>query len=52
MVLRRDIVDLREMLIDNEVMKNVYIVMLSGSKREGFRLYELDRDIMIWLNDY
>lgn len=26
--------------------------MLSGSKKEGFRMKGLDWDIMVWLNDY
>eukprot|EP00105_Crassostrea_gigas_P003596 XP_011416501.2 PREDICTED: uncharacterized protein LOC105320313 isoform X1 [Crassostrea gigas] len=49
---RRDIVDLREMLEYNKMMKETSTAMLSGSKREGFRSHESDSDTMIWLNDH
>nr|XP_034333529.1 uncharacterized protein LOC117691487 [Crassostrea gigas] len=49
---RRDIVDIKEMLKNNEMTKNTYSVMLSGSQREGFRLLESDIDTMHWPNDH
>nr|XP_011416501.3 uncharacterized protein LOC105320313 isoform X1 [Crassostrea gigas] len=49
---RRDIVDIKEMLENNEMMKNPSRVMLSGSRREGFRLHGSDKDTMYWGNDH
>ncbi|XP_052708198.1 uncharacterized protein LOC128183283 [Crassostrea angulata] len=47
---RRDMVDIVEMLINNEMLPTT--VMLSGSRREGFRLSGSDRDTMHWLNNH
>ncbi|XP_052697759.1 uncharacterized protein LOC128175910 [Crassostrea angulata] len=46
---RRDITDIMELF------KNQYDVgrlMMSGSRREGFRLRDSDIDTMLWLNDH
>ena len=48
--IRRDFVDIRE-LIEHKIArteKNETHVMLSGSRREGFRLEDSDMDFMIW----
>eukprot|EP00105_Crassostrea_gigas_P020288 XP_011439031.1 PREDICTED: uncharacterized protein LOC105336423 [Crassostrea gigas] len=49
---RRDIQDIKEMLINNEMLNEPTIVMLSGSHREGFRLSGSDLDFMRWPNDH
>eukprot|EP00105_Crassostrea_gigas_P042818 XP_019926966.1 PREDICTED: uncharacterized protein LOC105338230 [Crassostrea gigas] len=49
---RRDIVDSREMLENNEMLNKPFTVMLSGSQREGFRLSGSDRDVMYWPNNH
>ena len=50
--IRRETLDVRE-LIAHEIKrteKNVMHVMLSGSRREGFRLKNSDMDFMLWPN--
>nr|XP_034333433.1 uncharacterized protein LOC117691433 [Crassostrea gigas] len=49
---RRDIVDSREMLINNEMLNEPITVILSGSRREGFRLSGSDSDYMCWPNNH
>ncbi|XP_034333417.2 uncharacterized protein [Magallana gigas] len=49
---RRDIVDSREMLINNEMLNKPITGMLSGSRREGFRLSGSDTDYMYWPNNH
>ncbi|XP_052708974.1 uncharacterized protein LOC128183841 [Crassostrea angulata] len=49
---RRDTGDIAEMLKNNDVMKNPYTAMMSGSAREGFRLHGTDRDTMYWQNNH
>ncbi|XP_052708196.1 uncharacterized protein LOC128183281 [Crassostrea angulata] len=49
---RRDIVDSKEMLINNEMLNNPITVMLSGSLGEGFRLSGSDMDYMHWPNNH
>nr|XP_011415117.1 uncharacterized protein LOC105319315 [Crassostrea gigas] len=49
---RRDIVDIAEMLNNNEMLNNQTRGMLSGSRREGFRLGGSDRDFMYWPNNH
>lgn len=44
--------DIMEMeLIFVKLYEELY-KMLSGSKKEGFRMKGLDWDLMVWLNDY
>ncbi|XP_062577608.1 uncharacterized protein LOC134239440 [Saccostrea cucullata] len=50
--MRRDVVDIREMIINEENTKRGAIEMLSGSFREGFRLGGSDRDFVCWSADY
>ncbi|XP_052703470.1 uncharacterized protein LOC128179849 [Crassostrea angulata] len=50
--LRRETTDIKEM-VERQVTPNVWtIVMLSGSRREGFRLTGSDVDKMCWSNDH
>nr|XP_034333389.1 uncharacterized protein LOC117691416 [Crassostrea gigas] len=49
---RRDIRDIVKMLKYNEMLNRPFTVMLSGSRREGFRLSGSDRDYMRWLNNH
>nr|XP_011424439.2 uncharacterized protein LOC105326238 [Crassostrea gigas] len=48
---RRDIVDIVEMLVNNEMLNKPITMMLSGSQREGFRLSGSDLDYMCWPNN-
>nr|XP_034333416.1 uncharacterized protein LOC117691425 [Crassostrea gigas] len=48
---RRDIRDIVEMLVNNEMLDDPVTVILSGSQREGFRLSGSDRDYMCWPNN-
>nr|XP_022298637.1 uncharacterized protein LOC111107645 [Crassostrea virginica] len=48
--IRRDVVDIRELLV-HKLKNNGYLVkMLSGSRREGFRFKDSDHDFMFWSN--
>ena len=49
--MRRETVNTMEML-DRRVKGDDYIVMLSGSRREGFRLKGSDCDLMGWPNNF
>eukprot|EP00105_Crassostrea_gigas_P009475 XP_011424439.1 PREDICTED: uncharacterized protein LOC105326238 [Crassostrea gigas] len=49
---RRDIRDIAEMLVNNGVLNKPNTVMLSGSRREGFRLSGSDMDHMQWPNNH
>eukprot|EP00105_Crassostrea_gigas_P035048 XP_019919196.1 PREDICTED: uncharacterized protein LOC105319340 isoform X2 [Crassostrea gigas] len=49
---RRDIRDIAEMLENNEILNKPNTLMLSGSRREGFKLSGSDRDIMHWPNNH
>ncbi|XP_052703483.1 uncharacterized protein LOC128179866 [Crassostrea angulata] len=50
--LRRETVDIREM-VKRRISPNLGIIqMLSGSMREGFRLKGSDKDIMFWGNNH
>ncbi|XP_052710789.1 uncharacterized protein LOC128185160 [Crassostrea angulata] len=48
---RRDMVDIKEMLNNNKMLKHSSKLMISGSEREGFRLNS-DIDIMRWPNNH
>ncbi|XP_062572675.1 uncharacterized protein LOC134234615 [Saccostrea cucullata] len=50
--MKRDVVDILEMVEYYVKTSDYYIVMLSGSCREGFRLKESDIDSMFWPNNY
>ena len=50
--IRRETEDIVEMLERRVAENNEVIVMMSGSKREGFRLNGSDVDFMFWLNDH
>nr|XP_022298892.1 uncharacterized protein LOC111107821 [Crassostrea virginica] len=48
--IRREVVDIQE-LLEHKVRNPDYLVMmLSGSQREGFRFEDSDRDYMYWSN--
>nr|XP_022298625.1 uncharacterized protein LOC111107635 [Crassostrea virginica] len=48
--IRREVVDIRE-LLEHKVISNDYLVrMVSGSRREGFRFTDSDQDSMYWSN--
>ncbi|XP_062615276.1 uncharacterized protein LOC134277016 [Saccostrea cucullata] len=49
--MRRDLMDVSGM-IQNQIISGEFSMMLSGSRREGFRLKESDMDIMIWPNNH
>ncbi|XP_052708610.1 uncharacterized protein LOC128183575 [Crassostrea angulata] len=49
---RRDIRDIAEMLMFSEMLNRRFTVMLSGSRREGFRLSGSDLDYMRWPNNH
>ncbi|XP_065925782.1 uncharacterized protein [Magallana gigas] len=50
--IRRETVDIREMVRRQVAPNDEVIKMVSGSIREGFRLKGSDRDIMFWPNDH
>nr|XP_034328047.1 uncharacterized protein LOC105319340 [Crassostrea gigas] len=49
---RRDVMDIADMLKNNEMLSKQSSVMLSGSRREGFRLIGSDLDYMHWPNNH
>nr|XP_022340597.1 uncharacterized protein LOC111135131 [Crassostrea virginica] len=50
--IRRDVYDIFE-LLENKVTRNKQtFVMISGSRREGFRFQDSDFDCMYWQNDH
>ncbi|XP_052711984.1 uncharacterized protein LOC128186240 [Crassostrea angulata] len=49
--IRRETRDIKEM-VERRVKPNGTIVMLSGSRREGFRLEGSDTDLMYWPNNH
>ncbi|XP_062594956.1 uncharacterized protein LOC134256318 [Saccostrea cucullata] len=49
---RRDMVDIRDTLINQVKKSDETSEMVSGSYREGFRLKESDLDEMFWPNDH
>ncbi|XP_062585024.1 uncharacterized protein LOC134246669 [Saccostrea cucullata] len=49
--MRRDVVDLRDMVMNRGKTNKDQSVMISGSYREGFRLKGSDMDFMLWHND-
>jgi hypothetical protein len=50
--MRRDVVDIMEMVMNKGATSKQSIVMDSGSYREGFRMKGSDRDAMFWYNDH
>ncbi|XP_034325121.1 uncharacterized protein [Magallana gigas] len=50
--LRRDTVDIKEMVENRLITNDNLIRMMSGSRREGFRLKGSDIDTMYWFNDH
>ncbi|XP_078319914.1 uncharacterized protein LOC144621105 [Crassostrea virginica] len=50
--IRRDIIDIKELLEYNVARTGKEVLMLSGSRREGFRLKTSDIDVMYWSNDH
>ncbi|XP_062614135.1 uncharacterized protein LOC134275866, partial [Saccostrea cucullata] len=50
--MRRDVADIQEMINNEENTKKGVIEMLSGSFREGFRLWGSDKDYMYWHHNY
>ncbi|XP_065923771.1 cyclic GMP-AMP synthase-like receptor 2 [Magallana gigas] len=49
--IRRETVDIQE-IVERQLTNNWIHGMLSGSMREGFRLYGSDKDLMYWPNDH
>ncbi|XP_022342099.2 uncharacterized protein LOC111135913 [Crassostrea virginica] len=50
--IRRDVADIRE-LMKHKVTRTVdCVMMISGSKREGFRFKDSDFDVMFWPNNH
>ena len=50
--IRRDVIDVKELLEHKVTRTDQYVGMLSGSHREGFRFEDSDRDYMYWRNDH
>ncbi|XP_062601209.1 uncharacterized protein LOC134262903 isoform X2 [Saccostrea cucullata] len=50
--IRRDVMNMKEMIEKPVYNHKGIAVMMSGSHREGFRLSSSDRDIMLWVCDY
>jgi hypothetical protein len=48
--MRRDVVDIQEMVTNKGKRSDERMVMRSGSYREGFRMKGSDRDVMYWYN--
>ncbi|XP_022344011.2 uncharacterized protein LOC111137061 [Crassostrea virginica] len=49
--IRRDVWDIQE-LLEHKVKKSQIALMLSGSRREGFRFKDSDQDYMYWPNNH
>ena len=50
--IRRDVVDVTELLDHKVARTDEYFIMKSGSDREGFRFEGSDMDFMCWPNDH
>nr|XP_022346229.1 uncharacterized protein LOC111138507 [Crassostrea virginica] len=50
--IRRDVVDIRELLAHKVLKNDQVLFMASGSQREGFRFQDSDIDMMCWLNNH
>nr|XP_022296382.1 uncharacterized protein LOC111106129 [Crassostrea virginica] len=50
--IRRDVVDIKEVLVHTVKSTGYPVRMLSGSQREGFRFEDSDNDFMFWPNNY
>ncbi|XP_056016573.1 uncharacterized protein LOC125675336 [Ostrea edulis] len=50
--MRRDLIDIAEMVRNKVMTSNQGIMMSSGSHREGFRMKGSDRDFMKWFNNH
>ncbi|XP_056014609.1 uncharacterized protein LOC125673327 [Ostrea edulis] len=51
-MMRRDVIDITEMVRNKARTSHQIMVMLSGSSREGFRMKGSDRDYMYWFNNH
>nr|XP_022308593.1 uncharacterized protein LOC111114539 [Crassostrea virginica]XP_022308594.1 uncharacterized protein LOC111114539 [Crassostrea virginica] len=51
-VIRRDLVDIKELLEHEVARTDDFVKMTSGSQREGFRLEGSDMDCMYWPNNH
>nr|XP_022298621.1 uncharacterized protein LOC111107632 [Crassostrea virginica] len=49
--IRRDVVDIKELLEHKLTITDYQVRMMSGSRREGFRFKDSDHDFMYWFND-
>ncbi|XP_061182377.1 uncharacterized protein LOC133190707 [Saccostrea echinata] len=49
---RRDVMDIKDMVSNQVTTTHENSFIVSGSRREGFRLKESDRDFMAWPNDH
>nr|XP_022344010.1 uncharacterized protein LOC111137061 [Crassostrea virginica]XP_022344011.1 uncharacterized protein LOC111137061 [Crassostrea virginica] len=50
--IRRDVVDIKELLEHKVTRTDQVVIMQSGSQREGFRFEDSDVDIMHWPNNH
>ena len=50
--IRRDVVDIYELLERKVKRSDQGVIMVSGSQREGFRFKNSDIDIMIWYKNH
>ncbi|XP_078337298.1 uncharacterized protein LOC144626653 [Crassostrea virginica] len=50
--IRRDVVDIIELLEHKAARTDDIVMMISGSRREGFRFNDSDRDAMMWPNNH
>ena len=46
--IRRDVVDITELLEHKITRTDEFVMMQSGSRREGFRFEDSDIDVMLW----
>ncbi|XP_056014757.1 uncharacterized protein LOC125674747 [Ostrea edulis] len=50
--MRRDVIDIQEMVRNKANGSNPNMMLYSGSRREGFRIKGSDTDVMFWFNNY
>nr|XP_034326502.1 uncharacterized protein LOC117689439 [Crassostrea gigas] len=52
LVIRREVIDIKEVVEKRVTPNNGVIQMMSGSSREGFRMKESDVDVMMWQTNH
>nr|XP_022299927.1 uncharacterized protein LOC111108380 [Crassostrea virginica] len=50
--IRRDVVDIKELLEQKVTSTGCIVMIMSGSRREGFRFKDSDHDFMSWPNNH